>query len=803
MLFNRENFVRVFKQYLNSRHGKTLEEATNFEKYYTLAAMVKTEMSEQWIKTNEACQKQKAKQLYYLSVEFLIGRLLGSNLLNLGETEEWQELLKEIGLDLNALEEAEPDAGLGNGGLGRLAACFMDSLASLNLPGHGSSIRYKYGLFRQKISGGEQVEVLDNWLRNGYPWESRREELAVYVKFGGQVTSEWVNGRLMVQHRESQLVRAVPYDVPIVGYHNGMVNTLRLWNAEAPDVDRRLDDFNQPGKADVHRIESITELLYPDDSTYEGRVLRLKQQYFMVSAALQRIVEDYKDSGCPIVKLAEKVAIHINDTHPALAVPELMRILMDKEGLRWEEAWHITTNVLAYTNHTILPEALEKWPVDTMRELLPRIFQIITEINERFCKQLWSYYPGNWKRISEMAVVGNEQVRMAHMAIVGSHSVNGVAALHTRILEKEALANFYRMTPYKFNNKTNGITHRRWLMLANPGLSRLITEAIGNDSWIREPEKLAILEAYRQDGPMLEALRKVKAESKQRFSDYLYARQGIRLDPTFRFDVQVKRIHAYKRQVMNALHLLYLYRQLQADPNMDIDPVAFIFGGKAAPGYDLAKRTIKLISDLVTAVNRDPVCKGKLQGVFVENFNVTKGEYVYPAADVSEQISLASKEASGTGNMKFMMNGAITLGTWDGANVEIAELVGRENIVIFGMSPEAVIQKQKDGTYRSWEIYRQDPLIRDLLDTLSLMGGSNRSGQTVYEDLVNHDPYMVLGDLHSYIDAHERVAGLYRDQEDWSRRCLINIARSGYFSSDRTIREYARDIWMLDPIKLD
>lgn len=794
-------YKEEIKTYLKERHGVTLSKATDFQKYDAFASVIKDELLGKQQKTTETYFTEGKKQLYYLSIEFLIGRLLGSNLLNMNLREEWAQVLAEMGLDLNALEKAEPDAGTGNGGLGRLVACFLDSLATLQYPGHGYGIRYKYGLFRQEIHNGEQQEVLDRWLQKGYPWETRKEEEAVYVKFGGTVTSRQEGDHLYYDQHEEQLVKAIPYDIPIVGHKNETVNTLRLWGVES-DIhpDYGMKNFHEQDFS----VEALSGQLYPDDSTADGRVLRLKQQYFMVSATVQSIIRDYKAHYDDVRRLAEFVVIHLNDTHPTLAIPELMRILMDEEGLGWDQSWHITKNVMAYTNHTILPEALEKWPVDIMQKVLPRIYQIVSEINERFCKELWGIYPYEWDRISEMAIIANDQVHMAHLAIYGCSSVNGVAALHTKILEEETLHNFYLLSPHKFNNKTNGITHRRWLMLSNPKLSDFITELTGTTYWESEPSTLRLLGAFRKDPVALDQLGQIKFENKVRLANYIKERMGVTIDPHSRFDIQVKRIHMYKRQLLNAMHLLYLYRQLKANPNMPMEPVTFIFGGKAAPGYFMAKRVIKFINDLARVVNNDPVCKGKLAIVFVENFNVTKGEYIYPAADVSEQISLASKEASGTGNMKFMMNGAVTLGTWDGANVEIAERVGRNNIVIFGMGPEEVIRHEQNGTNRPWEMYEEDPFFRELIDSMNdgSVFGKADTFTALRNDLVHHDTFMVLKDFKAYMEAHKKVANLYSDCRHWNKMCMMNIAHSGFFSSDRTIRQYAEDIWLIDRVPI-
>lgn len=790
------------RELLKEKHNVSLEDATMFQKYDAIARVIMKDLVRRQEKTKETYFQKGARQLHYLSIEFLLGRLMGSNLLNLGKLKEWRKLLADMDIDLDAIEEVEKDAGTGNGGLGRLVACFMDSLATLRYPGHGYGIRYKYGLFCQEILNGEQIEVLDDWLHKGYPWEIKREEESVFVKFGGYVTSHKEGDRIYYTHHEDQLVKAVPYDIPIVGYHVNNVNTLRLWSAESPyeNEEKNITSFSEQD----YSIEAISGRLYPDDTTFEGRVLRLKQQYFMVSATIQNIVRDFKAHGHDVREMSDKIAIHINDTHPALAIPELMRILMDEEGLGWEQAWRLVVNMMAYTNHTILPEALEKWPVETMRSILPRIYQIIEEINERFCRQLWGYYPYEWDKISRMAIIANEEVYMAHLAIAGGHSINGVAALHTNILKKETLNDFYRLSPHKFNNKTNGITHRRWLMLSNPKLADFIYELAGSNYWKKDPDTLRLLLAYRKDNAVLEKLSKIKQENKERLADFIYKNQGLKVDPNSRFDIQVKRIHMYKRQLLNAMHILYLYRKLKANPNMPLEPVTYFFGGKAAPGYFLAKRVIKFINELANTVNNDPVCKDKLKVVFIENFNVSKGQIVYPAADVSEQISLASKEASGTGNMKFMMNGAVTLGTWDGANVEIAQRVGLNNIVIFGMRPKEVIELERIRGHKPWEYYHGNEFFHDLIDSMN-DGTISHPGmfQDLKNDLIHHDTFMLLRDFEAYAKAQEKVANLYKEQQHWNKMCLMNIGHSGHFSSDRTIREYAEDIWLLDPIAVD
>lgn len=808
MFSTKQEFVAAFSNKLQSMHGQSIEEASSHNKYSALAGLVRDIISRRWVETNRHYEVKGEKQVYYFSIEFLLGRLLGSNLVNCGVREQWGKWLADIGIDLGKLENDEADAGLGNGGLGRLAACFLDSMASLQLPGHGCGIRYKYGLFEQKIIDGFQVEHPDNWLRNGSMWEYRKADKAVQVKFGGHVWPEEKNGKLIFHHEHAQSVLAVPYDVPVVGYQNNTVNTLRLWSAETVQADFDLLSFNQGNylKAVEYKysVEAISEILYPDDTHYEGRVLRLKQQYFFVSAGIQSIVRRFKKKYGNIRELAEKVAIHINDTHPALAIPELMRILMDEEGLTWEEAWQITQNTIAYTNHTILPEALEKWPVDIMKSLLPRIYLIIEELNERFCKHLWSHYPGDWERIGSMAILADNYVHMAHLAVVGSYSINGVAKLHTEILKRDVMKNFYHFYPYKFNNKTNGITHRRWLLKANPRLANLITESI-SPSWIYYPQYLSTLLRYSEDAAFLERLAAIKQANKQEFAGWIQGKYGVAIDPNSIFDIQVKRIHAYKRQLLNALHVLELYTKLRENPNLDMVPRTFIFAGKAAPGYYMAKRFIKLINTLAATINNDPVIRDKIKVLFLENYSVSLAEMIFPAADVSEQISTASKEASGTGNMKFMMNGAVTLGTMDGANIEIREEVGDDNIVIFGLLAEQVINYYEKGGYRPWELVEQDRRIRSLLDRLTdgTLVGQREEFRSIVESLVDRDEFFVLKDFPAYAQAQNRIDGLYQDSHRWNKMCLSNIAHSGKFSSDRTISEYAIGIWKVGPVVIE
>lgn len=798
-----EKFRAAFSEKMQTLLGKSLSEASLQDKYTALGALLRDRITRQWVKTNDQYLQRGERQVYYFSIEFLLGRLLGSNLLNLGVAESWKRELDNLGIDLSQLEQQEPDAGLGNGGLGRLAACFLDSAASLNLPVHGCGIRYKYGLFEQKLIDGYQTELPDNWLKNGNVWEMRKGDKAVEIKFYGKVNLVPAdNNSLHVEHTDYWSVLAVPYDVPVVGYNNKTVNTLRLWNAEvAPDDPAGLDRTN-PLKAIEYRyaVESITEILYPDDTHYEGRVLRLKQQYFFVSAGLQSIIRRYKKKYGSLDDFDEKVAVHINDTHPALVIPELMRLLMDQENMGWDQAWKITVNTVSYTNHTILPEALEKWPIDILRDLLPRIFMIIEEINERFCRELWIHYPGDWDRIAAMAIISDNYVHMAHLAVAGSNSVNGVAKIHTEILKKDVMKRFYQVYPYKFNNKTNGITHRRWLIKANPGLTNLITSAIGS-SWVHHPAYLASLSRFSNDSSFGKAVAAVKLANKERLARYINEKYGIRLDCQAIFDVQVKRIHLYKRQQLNALHILDLYNRLRANPDLDIAPRVFLFAGKAAPGYYLAKRVIKLINCLGNLINNDPLVRDRIKVVYLDNYSVSLGELIFPAADVSEQISTASKEASGTGNMKFMMNGAVTLGTMDGANIEIREEVGDDNIVIFGLTADEVLHYYQYGGYRSRDML-SNPRIALVMEQLINGFLPAPAGEfcALYDFLADHDEYFVLKDFASYVEAQSHVDSLFRDRQRWNTMTVRNIAQSGFFSSDRTISEYAVGIWKINPV---
>lgn len=789
MLTDKEWFKAAFVAKLQSQLGKGLEDASIQDKYSALGSLLRDEIGKRWVKTNRQYLEKQEKQVYYFSIEFLLGRLLDTYLRGLGVREAWDEALAELGVDLGELEKQEHDAGLGNGGLGRLAACFLDSMAALELPGHGCGIRYKYGLFEQKIVGGDQVEQPDNWLKDGNLWEYRKIDKAVKVTFGESMGT----------------VLAVPYDIPIAGFGNNTVNTLRLWSAEAIETEFDLGSFNQGNymKAVEYKysVEAISEILYPDDSHYEGRLLRLKQQYFFVSAGLQSILRFYKRKHGSLLNLAEKIAIHINDTHPAMAVPELMRLLMDEEGLGWDEAWQITVNTISYTNHTIMPEAMEKWPIDIFQSLLPRIYEIVHEINERFTRDLWHYYPGDWGRIAAMAIIADGYVKMAHLAVVGSHSVNGVAEIHTEILKKDVMKLFYQFTPYKFNNKTNGITHRRWLLKANPELAALLNETIGT-SWIYHPTDLNRLRFYVKDAGFQEKLAAVKLAKKQALADFVKAKYGIELDVNSIFDIHVKRIHVYKRQLLNVLRIMELYNRLKENPDLDIVPRTFIFAGKAAPGYLLAKKVIKLINTLATVINKDPSIKNKIKVVFIENYGVSLAEMIFPAADVSEQISTASKEASGTGNMKFMMNGAVTVGTLDGANVEIREMVGDDNIVIFGLRAEEVIEICANNQCNPRAIYQGDARVKKIVDQLvdGTLPVSHDEFRPLYDYLVHgQGDFFELQDFDAYLQAQAKIDALFRDKPTWWRMAGNNIASSGVFSSDHTVTEYAIDIWHLRP----
>lgn len=801
LTIDKNTFKKEYKKKYLEIHGEELSEGSDYKKYEALGSLVRDYISETWMKTNKRYNITKEKQVYYFSMEFLLGRLLGDALLNLGIRDICKEALKDLNIDLEKLENLEQDQGLGNGGLGRLAACFLDSMASVNIAGHGCGIRYKYGFFEQKIIDGVQVEVSDNWLREGNVWEKRRLDKKEIVKFGGNIISEKINGKLKFTHVNYEPVLAVPYDTPVVGYMNNTVNTLRLWSAETVNNEFDFSSFSRGDflKALEYKnsVEAISQVLYPDDSQYKGKILRLKQQYFFVSAGVQGIIRHYKKHNGDLRNLHEKIAMHINDTHPTLVIPELMRILIDEEGFAWEEAWRITTNTVSYTNHTILAEALEKWPIEMFKSLLPRIYMIIEEINERFCQELWNSYIGQWDKISRMAIIADGQVRMANLAIVGSHSVNGVAKLHTEILKKKEMSDFYYYYPNKFNNKTNGITHRRWLLKINPKLTNLLIDTIG-DSFIRHPIDLIEFEKKAYDKNIQIELHNIKKYNKELLADTIYKRKGIKVDTNSIFDVQIKRIHAYKRQTLNCLRIMDLYNRLLENTNLDIVPRTFIFGGKAAPAYHLAKKTIELINKIAEKINNDSRVNDKIKVIFLENYNVSLAEEIIRATDLSEQISTTTKEASGTSNMKFMMNGAVTIATLDGANIEIKDEVGEDNIVIFGLNSEEVLNYYKNGGYSSFDIYKNNSRVKSVIN--DLINGKyhfdRERFREIYDSLIPYnDEFFVLKDFDSYIEAQQKVDKLYRDTNVWQKICGVNIAHSGIFSSDRTISQYVNGIW--------
>ena len=801
MALDKNTFKEAYENKYKDIHGDEIENGNNLQRYEALGSLIRDYVSWLWLDTNKRYNRTGEKQIYYFSMEFLLGRLLGDTLMNLGLIDICKEALGELNIDLRDLEELEEDQGLGNGGLGRLAACFLDSMASLGIAGHGCGIRYKYGFFEQKIIDGKQVELSDNWLRQGNVWERRKIEKSEVVKFGGEVKVENIDGRMVFTQINYEPVLAVPYDTPIVGYENNVANTLRLWSAETVSNEFDYSSFSSGEylKAIEYKnsVESISQVLYPEDSFYEGKVLRLKQQYFFVSAGIQSIIRHYKAHGGNIKFLDEKISIHINDTHPTLAIPELMRILLDEEGLGWEEAWRITTNVVSYTNHTILAEALEKWPIDMFKSLLPRIYMIVEEINERFCLDLWNKYIGQWEKISDMAIISDGQVRMANLAVVGSHSVNGVAKLHTEILKKEEMKNLYYFYPNKFNNKTNGITHRRWLLRSNPGLTNLLRNTIG-DSFIKHPTDLINFEKFIYDKGVQGELARVKKKNKERLAEKIYKKNGIIVDPFSIFDVQVKRIHGYKRQTLNCLRIMDLYNKLTNNSNLDIHPRTFIFAGKAAPGYCLAKNIIELINAIADKVNNDPLVNKKIKIVFLENYNVSLAEEIIPAADLSEQISTTTKEASGTSNMKFMMNGAVTIATLDGANIEISDEVGNNNIFIFGLTARQVLSYIENGGYYSQDIYNKNESVKNVIDDLINGKYSNdrEKFRSIYDHLITfNDEFYVLKDFDSYVEANKKVDNIFKDMYKWQEICGINIAHSGVFSSDRTIQQYATGIW--------
>ena len=811
-MFKKEAFKKSVKDNVKFLYRKTIEEATQEQIFQAVSYTVKDVIIDNWLATQKAYEEQDPKIVYYMSMEFLMGRALGNNLINLCAYGEVKEALEELGFDLNCIEDQEPDPALGNGGLGRLAACFLDSLATLNYAAYGCGIRYHYGMFKQKIQNGYQIEVPDNWLKNGYPFELRRPEYAKEVHFGGYVRVEYdpEKGGNKFIHEGYQAVKAIPYDMPITGYDNDVVNTLRIWDAE-PIVDFELDSFDKGDYKKAVEQENlarnIVEVLYPNDNHYAGKELRLKQQYFFVSASLQAAIAKYKKKHDDIHKLYEKVTFQMNDTHPTVAVAELMRILMDEEGLGWDEAWEVTRKSVAYTNHTIMSEALEKWPIELFSRLLPRVYQIIEEINRRFILAIQAKYPGNYEKIKKMAIIYDGQVKMAHLAIAAGYSVNGVARLHTEILKNQELKDFYEMMPEKFNNKTNGITQRRFLLHANPLLADWITEHIGPD-WITDLPQLKKLAVYADDEKALQEFMNIKFKNKERLAKYILEHNGVEVDPHSIFDVQVKRLHEYKRQLLNILHVIYLYNQIKMHPEMEFYPRTFIFGAKASAGYATAKKIIKLINSVADVVNNDASINGKIKVVFIENYRVSNAEWIFAAADVSEQISTASKEASGTGNMKFMLNGAPTLGTMDGANVEIVEEVGAENAFIFGLSSDEVINYENNGGYDPNVIYNTDEEIRQVL--MQLINGTFSNDTELFRDLYDSllntkntdraDRYFILADFRSYADAQKRVEAAYKDEKGWAKKALLNTACSGKFTSDRTIQEYVDDIWHLDKV---
>ncbi len=814
--FDKKAFIESVKDNVRTLYRKTIDEATQQQVFQAVSYTVKDTIIDNWLATQKQYEKDDPKTVYYMSMEFLMGRALGNNLINLTEYKEVKEALAEIGFDLNVIEDQEPDAALGNGGLGRLAACFLDSLATLGYSAYGCGIRYRYGMFKQQIRDGYQVEVPDNWLKDGNPFELRRPEYAKEVKFGGYVRVEYdhTTGRNKFIQEGYQSVRAIPFDIPIVGYNNRIVNTLRVWDAEAID-DFQLDSFDkgdyQKAVEQQNLARNIVEVLYPNDNHYAGKELRLKQQYFFISASVQAAIAKYKKKHSDIRKFYEKATFQLNDTHPTVAVAELMRILLDEEELTWEEAWDVTTKTCAYTNHTIMAEALEKWPIELFSRLLPRIYQIIEEINRRFIIEIQQKYPGNQEKIRKMAIIYDGQVKMAHLAIAAGYSVNGVAELHTEILKKQELKDFYEMMPEKFNNKTNGITQRRFLLHANPLLADWVTDHIGNE-WITDLPQIAKLKIYVDDKKAQQEFMNIKYQNKLRLAKYIKEHNGIDVDPRSIFDVQVKRLHEYKRQLLNILHVMYLYNTIKDHPEMDFYPRTFIFGAKAAAGYRIAKLTIKLITSVADVINNDKSIKGKLKVVFIEDYRVSNAELIFAAADVSEQISTASKEASGTGNMKFMLNGAPTLGTMDGANVEIVQEVGEENAFIFGLTADEVINYENNGGYHPMDYFNNDQDIRRVL--MQLINGEYAPDEPerfrdLYNSLLNTksssraDTYFILADFKSYAEAQKRVEKAYRDSEGWARMAMLNVASSGKFTADRTIQQYVDEIWHLDKVTIE
>ncbi len=812
--FDKAEFKKSVSDYVKIYSRKTVDEASQYDKYMGVAYALKDYIMDKWISSHKEFIKQDAKTVYYLSMEFLMGRALGNIIINLSARQEIKEAIEELGLDLNCIEDQEPDAALGNGGLGRLAACFLDSLATLGYPAYGCGIRYRYGMFEQKIENGYQVEVPDNWLKNGNPFEIKRDEYACEVKFGGYIRVEKdENGRDKYIQENYRCVRAVPYDMPIIGYDSEIVDTLRIWDAE-PIVSLNLQSFNKGDFQEATEQEmlakNIVEVLYPNDEHYAGKELRLKQQYFFVSASIQTAIKKFLESHKKISDLPKKVTFQMNDTHPTIAVAELMRILMDEYNLDWDDAWDITTHTCAYTNHTIMSEALEKWPIELFSRLLPRCYQIVEEINKRFVLQIQEKYPNNQDKINKMAIIYDGQVRMANMAICAGYSVNGVAKIHTEILKKQELKDFYEMFPEKFNNKTNGITQRRFLLHANPLLAQWVSDKIGDD-WIKDLPHIKELEIYASDKKAQQEFMNIKYQNKKRLAKYIKEHNGITVNPRSMFDVQVKRLHEYKRQLLNILHVMYLYNELKDHPDMEFTPRTFIFGAKAAAGYRIAKLTIKLINNVANVINNDDSIDGKIKVVFIENYRVSNAELIFAAADVSEQISTASKEASGTSNMKFMLNGALTLGTMDGANIEIVDEVGEDNAFIFGMSSDEVINLENNGGYNPMDIFNNDMGIRRVL--MQLINGfyspeDPELFRPIYDSLLNTnvtdkaDRYFILKDFRSYDEARENIAKAYKNKAKWAKSAIINVSNAGKFTSDRTIQQYVDEVWHLDKVKM-
>ena len=812
---SKEKIKQEIRDNVKRYYRKEIEEASGNEIYHAVAQTIKDEIIDNWLATHKQMMEKDAKVVYYLSMEFLMGRALGNNLINLGEYAQVREALEELGININLIEDEEPDPALGNGGLGRLAACFLDSLSTLGYAAYGAGIRYRFGMFQQKIENGEQKEVPDDWLKDSYPFELRRGEYAYEVKFGGNVVSvPNPDGTYTYSQANYSSVIAVPYDMPITGYRNNHVNTLIMWDAR-PCQEFSLKSFDRGDYAkaveDENLARNLVEVLYPNDNHVQGKELRLKQQYFFVSATLQRAIGRFKRFHDDLMDLPKKAVFQMNDTHPTLCVPELMRLLMDEEGLGWDKAWEITTHCNAYTNHTIMAEALEKWPVDIFQRLLPRIYDIVQEINRRFLLDIERSFPGDEEKKHRMAIVADNQVRMAHMAICAGFSVNGVAALHTKILEEKSLKDFYELYPDKFNNRTNGVTQRRFLVHANPLLSKWITGNIG-EGWKTDFSLISKLKPLADDEDARREFMEIKQKNKIRLTNYIRVHNGINVDTGSIFDVQVKRLHEYKRQLLNILHVMYLYNRIKENPGMDIMPRTFIFGAKAAAGYHIAKLTIKLINNVAAVINNDMSIEGKIKVVFIEDYKVSNAEMIFAAADVSEQISTASREASGTGNMKFMMNGALTIGTMDGATVEMVEEMGAENAFIFGMSAEEILEHERNRDYDPMKIFNENPKIKKVLE--QMVNGFYSPDypeqfRDIYNSLLNTrstqfaDTYFILGDFDAYCSAQEEVEKLYRDQSAWAKKAIINVASSGKFSSDRTIQEYVDNIWHLDKIKVE